>query len=357
MIVKPVAHIKYFTEKFKVIDRPLVLPTKWHDKQSQTNFQTAATFVGHFDDCVVHSTPPLLITKDNHMITDHIWPLLWKTKHKPQKSHNLWKEWSNKLEVSLPDVSENHNEQNNYVWMPIDEESCNNPWHVWIDVISKLRLISELKEKHMFDYVYVFPCMGIYLQKVLKEIFPHMKYCVMPKNTTWRFKHLIVPSMSNRDDGVTNPHTIQWLRTFGPQKSTPNKKIFITRKDALTRQLVNSEELLFALAGFEPVELSQYSIIEQMKIFDSATHVVSTHGAGLVNLLWCQQRTKVIEINHMEQLDKKVYPILSDRCGLDHVVLYGEKIPLDHKDKPKGIKRINDMANIKIDVQQVLKHI
>jgi hypothetical protein len=357
MIVKNITSIKYFIEKFGTIDKPIDTKTVWHPTQKQIEFQTPETFVARFYDAVTHSSPPLLVTKDNHMITDHVWPLLWKTKHKPQKSHNLWSQWADTVDISLPDVEKNFNEENNYVWMPIDQESCNNPWHVWIDVISKLRLISELKQKHMFNYVYVFPCMAPYLKKVITEIFPHMKYLVMPENSTWRFRHILVPSMSNKDDGVTNPNAIQWLQKFGPQKSTPSKKIFVTRKDALTRQLVNADELMLALAGFQTIELSEYSIADQMQIFDSATHVVSTHGAGLVNLLWCQQGTKVIEINHIDQIDKKVYPILSDRCGLIHTVLYGDKVSIGHKDKPKGIKRLNDMSNIKIDVQEVLRHL
>ena len=63
----------------------------------------------------------------------------------------------------------------------------------------------------------------------------------------------------------------------------------------------------------------------------------------------------MIEINHIEQVDKKVYPILSKNCGLIHKVLFGEKIKLNHVNKPKGVKRFNDMANIKINVQEVLK--
>ena len=355
MIVKPISDITYFTEEFGHIDGPLSLKINWHSKQSTDQFNTATTFVAQYYDCVVHSTPPLLVTKDNLLITDHVWPLLYQTKFKPQKTHKLWTQWSEKIDIDLPEPIKNYGAEHTYVWMPIDKESCNNPWHVWIDVISKLRLIAELKTKHMLDYIYVFPCMSTYLQKVLTEIFPHLKYFVMEKNTAIKFRHLIVPSMCNRDDGVTNPRIVEWLRTFGPPKSTPDKKIFITRKDAKTRQLVNQEELLLALAGFKPIELSQYTIKQQMEIFDSATHVVATHGAGLVNLLWSQHGTKVIEINHIEQVDKKVYPILSKNCGLIHKVLFGEKIKLNHVNKPKGVKRFNDMANIKINVQEVLK--
>ena len=355
MIVQPISNISYFIEKFGHIDLPFAFKVKWHPKQSQDQFETATTFVAQFNDCTVNSNPPLLITNDNLMVTDHVWPLLWQAKNKPKKTHKLWNNWGKKIDINLPKPKKNYGAENTYVWMPIDKESSNNPWHVWIDVISKLRLVANLKQKHMFDYIYVFPCMSTYLKKVLKEIFPHMQYFVMEKNSTLKFRHLIVPSMSNKDDGVTNPIIIEWLRTFGPAKSNPDKKIFITRKDAKTRQLVNQEELLLALAGFKPVELSQYTVREQMEIFDKATHVVATHGAGLVNLLWCQHGTKVIEINHIEQVDKKVYPVLSENCGLIHKVLFGDKIKLNHKNKPKGVKRLNDMANIKINVQEVIK--
>ena len=355
MIVKPITDISYFTEEFGHIDPPLTFKVNWHPKQTTDQFTTTATFVAQYNDCVVHSTPPLLVTKDNLMITDHVWPLLWQAKHKPQKTHKLWTNWAKTIDIDLPTPIKNYGADNTYVWMPIDIESCNNPWHVWIDIITKLRLVAELKIKHMLDYIYVFPCMSPYLKKVLNEIFPHLKYFVMEKNTAVQFRHLIVPSMTNRDDGVTNPKMIEWLRTFGPPKSTPDRKIFITRNDAKTRKLVNQQELLLALAGFEPIELSKYTVTEQMQIFDSATHIVATHGAGLTNLLWSQHGTKVIEINHIEQIDKKVYPILSKNCGLIHKVLFGEKIKLNFSSKPKGIKRLNDMANIKINVQEVLK--
>ena len=357
MIVKPITNIEYFTELFGQADAPTGYMVKWRKQQKQDTFFSPATFIGNFKNCTVHSTPPLLLTGDKKMITDHVWPLLWKTKHKPQKTHNLWKEWGNTVDINLPDVSKHFTETDTYVWMPIDEESVNNPWHIWIDVIAKFRLLWLRKEKNISNYIYIFPCTGTYLEKVLKEVYPEMKYYVMPKNSSWRFKDLIVPSMSNRDDGQTQPMTINWLRDQKSrviESSLPSKKIFITRSDAHTRQLTNQDELLLALSGFETVELSNYSIKEQMQIFDSATHIISTHGAGLVNLLWSQPYTNVIEINHIGN-DKKVYPVLSHHCGHGHKVLYGEKVNLPYKNKPKGVKRLNDMAHIKINIQEVLK--
>lgn len=357
MIVKPITNIKYFTELFGQADASTGYVVRWHKDQKKETFFAPSTFIGNFKNCTVHSTPPLLITDDRKMVTDHVWPLLWKTKHKPQKTHTLWKEWGNTVDINLPKVSKHFTETNTYVWMPIDEESCNNPWHVWIDIIAKLRLVWLRKEKNILDYVYIFPCMSVYLGKVLKEIYPELKYYVIPPNSAWQFKDLIVPSMSNCNDGETQPATIDWLRDQRykvTQLSSPSKKIFITRSDALTRQLTNQDELLLALGGFESVELSNYSVKEQMEIFDSATHIISTHGAGLVNLLWAQSGATVIEINHKDN-DKKVYPVLSYHCGHKHKVLYGKKVNLPHKKKPKGVKRLSDMSHIKINIQEVLQ--
>jgi hypothetical protein len=358
MIVKPISDIKFFIEKFGQADARSGYVVRWHEKQKQDTFFSPHTFIGNFNNCTVHSTPPLLITEEKQMITDHVWPLLWKVKHKPQKTHSLWQSWGDNIDINLPAVSKHFTETETYVWMPIDEESCNNPWHVWIDVIAKWRLLWLQKKKPFTDYVYIFPCMGKYLERVLKEVYPEIKYYMMPKKSAWHFKDILVPSMVNCNDGETQPASIEWLRDQKyrvAQISRPSKKIFITRSDALTRQLTNQDELLLALSGFEPIELSNCSIKEQMEIFDSATHIVSTHGAGLVNLLWSQYGTKVIEINHIEQIDKKVYPVLSHHCGHKHTVLYGEKIQLPYKNKPKGIKRKNDMAHIKINIKKVLE--
>ena len=47
--------------------------------------------------------------------------------------------------------------------------------------------------------------------------------------------------------------------------------------------------------------------IDQVKIFNSAKLIVAMHGAGLTNLLFCKNKTKVIEItkNFVDYLNIK----------------------------------------------------
>jgi hypothetical protein len=237
--------------------------------------------------------------------------------------------------------------------LPIDEHSAENPWHIWIDVISKFRLLLKQYDRPLKDYVFVLSNESGYFNRVVKELLPEIKYYVMPKNSTWRFKELIVPSMSNHHDGIIVPPLADWLReTFGMSVSNPHRKIFVSRQDALTRKLTNAGEVFVALKGWEIVTLSAMSIRDQIRTFASASDIITTHGAGLTNLLWCQKGTKIFEIGLPEQISKKVYPILSHCLQLKHTLLLGKKISLSSgKIKPAGVKRLNDYADIEMNIK------
>jgi capsular polysaccharide biosynthesis protein len=113
-----------------------------------------------------------------------------------------------------------------------------------------------------------------------------------------------------------------------------------------------------ALKGWETVTLENLPIEEQVRCFSEASHVVSTHGAGLTNLLWCEPGTKVIEIQDPNMIKKKVYPVLSYQLGLDHELYLAKIIPIKIQGaKPKGVKRLNDLINFEVDIVDFIKHL
>ena len=240
----------------------------------------------------------------------------------------------------------------------MDKESAENPWHVWIDMISKFRLLEKRYSLEFENYIYILSRQSNYFDKVAKELFPDLKYYVMPPNTTWHFDHLIVPSMSNTDDGVTVPELPNWLRhKFTLRGQKQNKKIWISRENSITRKVLNEQEIILALKGWQIVKLESMSFLEQMKLFSNAEVVVAPHGAGLINLLWCYPKTKVIEFQDKNMLSKKVYPLLSHNLGLKHLTFTAETVPVQmskNGKKPKGTKRISDLINFKINTKKLL---
>jgi len=353
MIVKNISAIQYFQERFYIIDTPYQYTLDYHPDAPSKVFTTNPTFVAEFHDCLAHSLP-LLITNEKQMITSHLWPLLHKTKYKPQKTHGLWRTWGENIDINLPAAHKQFSEPYKYVWLPIDEHSANNAWHIWIDVISKFRLVEKKLSHKYTDFIYVLSNHSEYFDRVARELFPELRYYVMPKNTTWKFEHLLAPSMSNHQDGVTVPEMVKWLRHKFSKKLSPRRKIFISRDDAPARKLINADEVFMALQGWETVTLSGMSTKKQIELFSEASHVISTHGAGLTNLLWCPIGTKVVEISQKELLDKKVYPVLSQHLGLSHHVLLGEKVPIAG-DKITGVKRKKDFNNISIEKSQLFE--
>ena len=359
--MKNIDSIKYFLDRWETIDNSYDYSVPYHEN-IDPHFTSLPTFVAEFYNCKIHSTP-ILTTMENKLITSYVWGLTHQSKFKPQKSHGMWKEWGDNVDIDMSPVDQEFHERYTYVWLPIDEQSVEKPWHIWIDVISKFRLMEKRWSTNFSRYCYVLANESKYMEKVLKELFPDVKVVVMPKNKVWQFKHLLVPSLSNSKDGVLTPHLADWLRHFkgltGLKQITPHRKIVVLRPGAKTRKITNSDELLLALKGWETVALEKMTIREQMKTFAEATHIVAAHGAGLVNLLWCRPGTKVLEIQDPKMIHKKVYPVLAHHLGLEHQLYLADTIaiPLQNNKKPAGIKRFSDLINFKVNVKDLIRHL
>jgi len=85
------------------------------------------------------------------------------------------------------------------------------------------------------------------------------------------------------------------------ESSSLPKKIYLSRKDASSRRLVNEDEIFSLLSnyGFESVTLEGVNLRTQVKLFRGATHIVAVHGAGLTNLLH-SYHASVLEIHSLD---------------------------------------------------------
>ncbi|EHK77683.1 hypothetical protein SM0020_12185 [Sinorhizobium meliloti CCNWSX0020] len=76
------------------------------------------------------------------------------------------------------------------------------------------------------------------------------------------------------------------------------KKIFISRRETPRRLCEDIDWLgdILAKEGFAEVNLTGMSLLDQVRLFSGATHVVAIHGAGLVNTMFCRPGTRVVEL-------------------------------------------------------------
>ncbi len=135
--------------------------------------------------------------------------------------------------------------------------------------------------------------------------------------------HLVVPSTPI----LPTAWGCQFLRDrILPQmKQRPRKRIYVSRKDADKRRVINEEEVYALLKqyDFEQVELANRPLLEQMELFHAAEIVVGPHGAGFSHLVFCNPGTPFLEFFHPGYVNV-CYWHLSNVMKHPYYYLFGE---------------------------------
>lgn len=86
-----------------------------------------------------------------------------------------------------------------------------------------------------------------------------------------------------------------------PAEPTSHRRLYISRKDAKMRRVLNELELVTWLKtrGFEVLQLEGLTPDEQATAFRDAEIVVGLHGAGLTNVLFCETGSTLIELRNL----------------------------------------------------------
>jgi len=89
-----------------------------------------------------------------------------------------------------------------------------------------------------------------------------------------------------------SPNALKWLSDRVLEDvAIPDgggNRILITRRSASSRRLHNERAVIESLSehGFEPVDLTELPLKEQVRLFARAEAVVAPHGAGLINTIY-----------------------------------------------------------------------
>lgn len=128
------------------------------------------------------------------------------------------------------------------------------------------------------------------------------------------------------------------------------KRIYISRADAKFRKITNEPEVIHFLQeyGFNIIKLEYLSFLDQVSLFRDAEVVVASHGAGITNIVFCSEKTKVIEI-FAPKFVNLCYWYLSCHVGLDYYYLFGEGEPLNYYEA-----RFNN-DNMEVDLNKLRK--
>jgi len=136
---------------------------------------------------------------------------------------------------------------------------------------------------------------------------------------------LIVP-MHIAPSGQHNEEIIRALRTllveyFCKQNpSRPQGLVYISRRHASRRRIANESEVIEILKnfGFDIIETESLSFSEQVRLFSSARHLISNHGAGLTNMMFMAAGANVLELRHSSANELTCYFNLASALDLNY---------------------------------------
>ncbi len=157
-----------------------------------------------------------------------------------------------------------------------------------------------------------------------------------------RFRELWVPSLlfcgiTGRDGSggglYWNPEAVTFIRRrlrldFNAR---PTRRIYLGRKDARWRRLINEAEIVEMLGrfGFEAVDPGAMSLDQQIELAASAQIIVGAFGAGMNLLLFAPEGTPVVELKYDLEGVMDINWALTGALRQPHHEIIGESRPTD----------------------------
>jgi hypothetical protein len=193
-------------------------------------------------------------------------------------------------------------------------------YHLIFECLPRLKILEGVIDE--IDYLIVPDNLKRFHLESLNLLgFPEEKLLKIKDGDHLLCENLFVPS--------SLPSVSKWAcdflrESFIPKDvAEPHRLIYISRNDALYRKIINENEVEDYLReiGFEIVQMSELTFLEQVKICAEARIVVGPHGAGLSNTVFCRD-AKILEIFSPSYLNGACY-IPANLVGNEYYYLPG----------------------------------
>ncbi|WP_080507169.1 MULTISPECIES: glycosyltransferase family 61 protein [Halorubrum] len=251
------------------------------------------------DEGYIFSATGLIMTKDNKVVSQSV--------GSPELSEKFTIESLAHQDFSktpvTPKLLRSNRGQISYSY--IDKNVCplipryDNYYHWMIGTVPKIRYIERYEEAADEPVTYLLPNNSpSWVQETLSLLGYPMDKFRLAQSPIYKPRRLIVP-----------PHPFpgqkedyRWIKqnifnNIDGTNERSTERVFISRNKAIGRRVSNESELMDVLSdyGFEKYYLEDQNISENIRLFSNADVVVSPHGAGLTDIIFCQDTT-IIEL-------------------------------------------------------------
>lgn len=171
-------------------------------------------------------------------------------------------------------------------------------YHWMLEILPRIELLR--RSGLSYDHVYMNRPQLPFQMETLNKIPFHPAHVLWAdENAHFKVDQAIIPSVHVGEIPL-------WVCTYlqslflpvAPTSSSAKKRLFVSRRKAARRRILNEEKLKSMLApfGFCEVLLEDYTVAEQAALFHQAECIIAAHGAALTNLVFCSPKTIVVEL-------------------------------------------------------------
>lgn len=168
-----------------------------------------------------------------------------------------------------------------------------------------------------------------YVSESLKA-FPEVKARFMKPGELLRIENLLIPHYAaptgNYYDPLMHPLRERYQHLVADRPFTLGDKIYISRSKAPRRKILNEDKLVPVLEknGYRLAFLEDLPWLDQVAAFVKAKSVISLHGAGLTNMLFMNNGSKVLEIRRRDDKQNNCYFSLAAAMKIDYYYLLAD---------------------------------
>jgi hypothetical protein len=207
-----------------------------------------------------------------------------------------------------------------------------NLYHWLIECIPRLFVLTKHKKDNITIVIHKDICkLNMEILDSILEGIDNISIEFISKEEKWSFEEYIFPSFpANLNSGYL-PNEIAYLMrdnimgSYNSDKNKEKNKIYISRKNADCRRVVNREDIYNVLRknDFKVVRLETMPYSEQVSLLSSSDFIIGPHGAGLSNILYSDD-AKVLELFSPVRI-RPHYFMLSKSLGHTYDYLIGKK--------------------------------
>ena len=235
-------------------------------------------------------------------------------RYKPVRGQLEFRVWLKaKLSYKKVEMADKAIVLHNYYW--------NGYFHWMTEVLPKLLAVKELED----DVCLVLPELRAAYQRTTFEAFEFENFTFLKERTYIKPKNLLsvenfAPAGNFNNEYICRLADFLKSRFAIPLDRKEERKIYISRKKALKRKVLNEAELETALKGlgYEILCMEDYTFAEQIAICSQSKVMVALHGAGLTNMMFMPKSSVVYELRFEHDFHNNCYFTLSSEFNHDY---------------------------------------